>query len=1498
ADAYDQVTDAFAAHLDRPLRDIAFAEPGSEAAALLDRTEYAQPAIFALGTALTHLLATRGIHPTAVLGHSIGALTAAHTAGILTLHDAAHLVATRARLMQQARTDGTMTAIQATPEEALTALHGHEHAASLAAVNAPTSIVLSGDRDTLTTITTHFQAQGRRTKNLTVSHAFHSPHMDPVLDEFRTTAHQITYHRPTLAFISDLTGTAVETTDADYWTDHIRSTVRYHDALQSAARLGTTTYLELGATPTLTPPTRETLDTAHVLPLLRPDTHEPHTLLTTLATAWTTGTDTAGTTTRPTTTHTPLPTYPFQHQHLWLDAPPRREGRPSEHPLAEVVVELADDGGAVLTGRLSTRTHPWLADHAVQDTVLLPGTALLDLALHTAARLGSGRIGELTLFAPAALVDGEPLEIQVTVAGPDADGRRELAVHSRPEGAADWARNATGWATPSTADTDAAQTDTDAAGTADLGAWPPPGATALAVDGLYDRLADQGRGYGPAFRGLRAAWRSGDDLYAEVHLPEGPFGDPARFTLHPALLDAALHTLLAADAPADGGLRLPFSWSGAEVHATAATALRVRLRPDEQGGLTLHATDPAGGPVLTVERLALRALAPDALTGGAGPLYATAWQAVRAVTADGSAPTWAVLDPHGALPDLDALRLAHPEGGLPDTVLRAITDDGVTAPPKLVRSAVAHYLTIVQQWLAEPRTAGARLLVQTSGAVGTGPAEAPADLAAAALQGLVRSAQSEHPGRLVLLDTPATARGTEPPVADPDVLRAAFAAGPEEPRLALREGGLLAPRLVRTPARPDGEPRDSFGPEGTVLLTGATGSLGGHIARHLVTRYGVRRLLLVSRRGAEAPGADELRSELEELGAEAEFAAVDIADREAVADLLAEQPVTALVHAAGVLDDGTVESLTAERLHAVLRPKAEAAWHLHELTRDLPLTAFVLFSSAAGVLGGAGQAAYAAANSFLDALADQRRVEGLPGLSLAWGLWAGGAGMGGELNTADRARLRRAGVAPLSVPQALGLFDVALAGEHSTVVPARLDLAGLRAATTDDAVPALLRGLVAPALRTAAAATPAAPAGAGSALAAELAAADPADRLGRLVRLVQTHAAEALAHPGADSVPTDRAFTDLGVDSLTAVDLRNRLAEAAGVRLAATAVFDHPTVGALAAHLLDELLGGADSPAPVATDTRSASDDLIAVVGIGCRFPGGVASPEDLWRLVADGVDAVGPFPTDRGWDLENLYHPDPEHPGTSYAREGGFLRGAAEFDPAFFGISTREALATDPQQRLLLETAWEAIERAGIDPSTLRGSRTGVFAGVMYDDYGARLHGAAPTGFEGHLGQGSAGSVASGRVSYALGLEGPAVTVDTACSSSLVAVHLAAQSLRSGESTLALAGGVTVMATPATFVEFSRQRGLAPDGRCKPFADAADGTAWGEGAGLLLLERLADAQAKGHPVLAVLRGSAVNQDGASNGLTAPNGPSQQRVIRQALANAGLTPDQVDLVEA
>jgi mycoketide-CoA synthase len=590
-----------------------------------------------------------------------------------------------------------------------------------------------------------------------------------------------------------------------------------------------------------------------------------------------------------------------------------------------------------------------------------------------------------------------------------------------------------------------------------------------------------------------------------------------------------------------------------------------------------------------------------------------------------------------------------------------------------------------------------------------------------------------------------------------------------------------------------------------------------------------------------------------------------------------------------VLDDAVVTSLTPERVDAVLRAKIDAAWNLHELTRGLDVSAFVLFSSMAGLVGSSGQANYAAGNTFLDGLAAHRRAHGLPAISLGWGLWDQASAMTGGLDAADLARLSRDGILALSSDDAMELFDTALIVDEPYIAPARIDLAALRAHAA--AVPPMFADLLkAPARRQVDDSLAAAKSK--SALAHRLHGLGEPEQHAVLLDLVRSHIATVLGNTTAEAIDPDKAFQDLGFDSLTAVEMRNRLKTATGLALSPTLIFDYPTPNGLASYIRHELAGVPQEIAhtPVAAAT---GDDPIVIVGMSCRYPGGVRAPEDLWEMLIEGRDVLSEFPSDRGWDLAGVYNPDPDVPGTCYTRTGGFVDGVADFDPAFFGIAPSEALAMDPQQRLFLELSWEALERAGIEPGALRGSATGMFAGVYTQGYGI---GAAPTA-EGFRLTGQSSSVASGRVSYVLGLEGPAVSVDTACSSSLVALHMAAQSLRSGECDLALAGGVTVNATPDIFVEFSRMRGLSVDGRCKAYAGAADGTGFSEGGGMLVVERLSDARRLGHQVLAVVRGSAINQDGASNGLTAPNGPSQQRVVRAALANAGLSAAEVDVVE-
>ncbi|HWN34083.1 MAG TPA: SDR family NAD(P)-dependent oxidoreductase [Pseudonocardia sp.] len=719
-----------------------------------------------------------------------------------------------------------------------------------------------------------------------------------------------------------------------------------------------------------------------------------------------------------------------------------------------------------------------------------------------------------------------------------------------------------------------------------------------------------------------------------------------------------------------------------------------------------------------------------------------------------------------------------------------------------------------------------------------------------------------------------------PPVACWDVRRA-----PEAFRY-LSQARNVGKVVLTIPARPD--------PAGTVLVTGASGALGALVARHLADRRGTGSLALLSRRGPHAPGTATLAADLADRGVAVQVLAGDVADRDQLAAILARVPESAplrgVVHAAGLLDDGVVGSLTPERVGAVLRPKVDGAWQLHELTRHLDLDLFVLFSSIAGIWGNPGQANYAAANTFLDALAAHRRAQGLPAVSLAWGPWRQSDGMTAALAQADWERLSRSGTLPLTERAGLALFDAAGATGRSVLVPVHLDQAALAA---DGEVAPLLSALV---RRRSRRRVGAVDHHTDNALAELLETMPEAEQDAALLDLIYAQAASVLGLPGSEAINERDTFKDLGVDSLTALELRNRLNKVSGLRLPATVVFDYPTPTTLAEHIRTELVGlGAGTAAPQTFSRVASAEDELVIVGMGCRFPGGVGSASEFWRLLADGTDAVAGFPRDRGPRWLSVVDPDPAATGKSYASEGAFLPGAGDFDARFFGISPREALAMDPQQRLLLETSWEALEDAGIDPLSLHGSETGVFAGLIYHDYG--VGGGTPGEVEGYVSTGTSGGVASGRVAYALGLAGPAVTVDTACSSSLVAIHLAAQALRSGECTLALASGVTVMATPGTFVEFSRQRGLAADGRCKAYAEAADGTGWGEGVGVLVLERLIDARRNGHRILAVVRGSAMNQDGASNGLTAPHGPSQQRVIRAALANAGLRPGDIDVVE-
>ncbi|MEU4303688.1 type I polyketide synthase, partial [Kitasatospora aureofaciens] len=1315
ARALDDVCAEIDPRLGRSLREVMFAEGSAE----LDRTEFTQPALFAIEVALFRLVESWGLKSDYLLGHSVGEIAAAHVAGVFSLADACALVVARGRLMQALPEGGAMVSVRASEAEVAELVAPYQDV-SIAAVNGPSSVVVSGAADAVTEIAAVLAERGVKTRRLTVSHAFHSPLMDPMLEEFRRVADAVTYHAPAIPLVSDVTGrtaTAKELCDPAYWVRHVREAVRFADGITTLHDLDVTRFVEIGPDGVLSAMGADCVADALFVPVLRKGRPEEQTAPAALARVHVDGATPdwtaffAGTGARPVA----LPTYAFQHRRFW----------PTPAPAAGPVA------GTEATG---DEARFWTA---VEEQDLAALAATLD-------------------------ADGtaEPLlgELLPTLSRWRRDRRSRSTVES-------W-RYAVTWT-------------------------PLPQATAAAPTGTWLLVEPAGGADGQAAACTAALTARGADV---VRLP-----------LDPAATDRT---------------------------ALAACLDNVLAGRRVAGVLSLLALDETPHP------------------------------------------------DHPALP-----------AAVPATValLQALGDTGDTG----------HDTPPAPLWIA------------TRGAVATGRADWTVSPAQAALWGLGRVIGLErHRQWGGLVDLPETLddRSADRMCTILAGHTAAEGQGRED-QVALRAAGAYARRLTRVTSA---GPTTDWQPRGTALVTGGTGALGAHVARWLAAN-GTEHLVLTSRRGPDAPGVGELTAELTALGARVTVEACDVTDRDALAAVIraaeADGPVVrTVVHAAGIGRATLLSTTDAAELADVFTAKVAGAVHLDALfDADRELDAFVLFSSISGVWGSGGQAGYAAANAHLDALALHRRSRGLTATAISWGPWAEGGMAAG-----DEDRLRRQGLPVMAPDLAVAALRQALADDTPHTAVADVDWAAFVPGFTAAGPRPLLTGVPeALTAQTTGAAGPARETASGTSdtaaeLRRKLLARTPAEQSRLLVDLVRAQARAVLGHTSQDAVHVDRAFRDMGFDSLTAVELRNLLGAETGLTLPGTLVFDHPTPAVLAEHLRGELVTDTAASEPAATAARAASpsgpagdadDELIAIVAMSCRYPGGVAGPDDLWSLVAEGRDGITAFPTDRGWDVEALYHPDPDHQGTSYTRHGGFLPGIADFDPEFFGISPREALAMDPQQRLLLETSWEAIERAGIDPASLRGSRTGVFAGGSSSGYGAGVR-QSVEGADGHLLTGTATSVMSGRVSYVLGLEGPAVTVDTACSSSLVALHWAAQALRNRECTMALAGGVAVMPTPTAFVEFSRQRGLAEDGRCKPFSADADGTGWGEGVGMLLLERLSDARANGHPVLAVVRGSAVNQDGASNGLTAPNGPSQQRVIRQALANAGLSAAEVDAVEA
>ncbi|MBX9399318.1 SDR family NAD(P)-dependent oxidoreductase [Streptomyces sp. TRM72054] len=1462
---------------------------GDTGAPSLDRVDIVQPVLFAVMVSLAAVWRARGVRPDAVVGHSQGEVAAACVAGALSLNDAAAVVALRSRALTELSGTGAM-AIVALPhtdvEGRLDTLGGR---VSVAAVNSGRATVIAGDVEPLQALLDDLEREQVFVRRLDVDYASHSTRVEPVRDTILDELDGITTCPTSVAWYSTVTGEPVtEALEADYWYTNLRKPVRFAPTVERMAADGYRHFVELSPHPSLVT-ALHTIgeDSGHELVAvgsLRRDEDGPACLDRAAAQLHVHGRTVDWRRLVADTAPVDLPTYAWDTRRHWIE-PESATTSPglfdrAAHPLLGIQLQSADEARWTFRNEWSAATADWLGDHTVFGRTVVSGTTLMELcraALAVARPDDSADVSDLLLLAPLVLPPSGTVEVSIEVV--TAGTVPEITVHSRPRG-----HEATGWTLHATA-----SATEPAPATGQPPVWPEAAAPAWSPE-TYERLNGLGLGYGPAFQCVREAVVTGDgELLARLSLPTAACDVAAPYPVHPALLDAALHVAAAfeEDTASDGRVLLPAAVGRATLSHCGTddvTASVRRIGTSGDDDLTLDVTlwDADGLPAGRLEAVRLRAANPADLTAGSGNgrhLYEVAWTAAPEPPAQALAGEWTIVgdssDPEvaAALSGLEAAGITLRETGGDVRVRfwpRLVADDEIAATAqKLAATALAEL-----QALITADEAPARTVWVTRGAVAAGEGEPVPGLAQSVLWGLARSARAEHPDlKLTLLDLD----GTDPA----EALAAAVAYG-DEPELAVRMGSLLIPRLVRARAAKADPAR--IPTDGTVLITGALGAVGRHIARLLAER-GVRRLLLTSRQGVDDPRSAEVAAELTALGAEVEVAACDVADAGAVANVLGRigdrHPLRGVVHCAGVLDDGVLAELTPEQLARVLRPKVDGATHLHRLTADAPLELFMLVSSAAGVVGNAGQANYAAANVFLDQLAHHRRASGLAGLSVSFGVWAG---EGLAAAHADLDRMARLGHRALTPEQGRDLVELSLRWGAPHLVAWSLDLP--RLCETDAARAALWRSLF-PAPYTG-------PASADG-LAERLARLPEPERAERVLSLVRDEVSRALGLRSAGSVHPDQPLRDLGMDSVTAVELRNRLGTRLGTRLPATLLFDHPTAERLADHLLAHTLGRAPRKHTSQHPTAApATDEPIAIVAIACRLPGGVTDPDGLWRLVADGRDAVGPFPADR-WDVESLYDPDPDAHGKSYAREGGFLDDIASFDAGFFGITPKEAAAMDPQQRLLLETAWEALERAGIVPARLAGTTTGVYVGMFGSDY---LAGARLDQLDGYVGTGSALSVASGRLAYVLGLNGPAMTVDTACSSSLVATHLAAQALRAGECDLALAGGVTLMVTPQTFVEFSRLRGLSPTGRCRSFSDDADGAIWAEGAGMLVLKRLGDARRDGDEVLAVLRGTAVNQDGRSQGLSAPNGPAQEQVVRRALELSRLEPADIDYVEA
>ncbi len=1495
----------------------------------LNNTKFTQPAIFALEYALGKLWIAWGVVPEVLMGHSIGEIAAACLAGVFSLEDAVKLVFARGSMMQSLPKGGMMVAFSCTENEAVKAIESFD-LVSLAAVNTTNQVVVSGGQNQVETLVKVLAKQGVTAKHLQVSHAFHSPLMLPMLNAFEELLAQLVFNKPNYRLVSTVTGEEVtnEMSDKAYWLSHITATVHFKKGLERLHKHACNTFIEIGPQATLlglvaTADSRIS-KTSLLLPSLQRNRTDGYPILNSLGKYYLSGgrVDWNGFYKENKGRFVPLPTYPFDRKRYWLklDKGLRKETAFSNHRMLSSEVDFKDCHGAFET-MISTDLFPYLEDYKVNNRMPLPAVFFLEL-LQTgiADFLPKEKPYKLESFEqefPIVLKKDAVFTLQVKIKKSEDKFLMEVFVMKVSDNQSKWARCA--WGKVGEDNTtqlpemfDAEQVRTNL--------------KAIDLQNFYNTIASHGIQYGSMFQGVTEAFEEGDVVYAYIEGTANTQKEAANYKLHPVLLENCLQLLFAGQSE-EWRLLFPNKFIGYKLYQKGASGLWVKVKYCESGNpgtkpasIALSIWDTEGKAVASIDSVVLSEL--QDVRGVTNKVAATPvmyqLQQQPILLGETSKPplplTWLIL---GAKNEKNSLEAQFQDLGNKVIAFEYLNDlyqykdfssiDGIVVLwPNMGRKTVDNgaedtCITALKQlqFIVSQKNKGVcknlkHLWWVTKDVYGTGH---ETGLIHGGLWGLGRVFMQEmRQFDFGIIDT--VSKNTKTSL----LARICSGAAGKERQLVIdgRSCNALRFTVINQSGLAIGDKQHNAIPHirlstGTVLITGGVGQLGQEVTNWLLSEdTKIAQVLLVGRRKRDAT-ITKILAGLSAKSMPVYYVSTDVSEFEnlekSIAPYLKEFPLTGVFHLAGVLEDAVLENQTEEKFLKAFAPKVRGAWNLHKLSEKMPLDFFITFSSIASVMGSSGQANYAAANAFLDTLATFRRTKGLKAQNINWGPWEL-IGLGGVLEL-DRQRMASIGINSWKTTTGLSVLEAISKTSHTNTIAVSLNSIKFASylATNLEGIPTTYQDF----LNTQLAGQRASD----SSLKEQLAALAPTARVSYLERFLQKEVAKVLSEKEATSIATSRPLMEAGLDSLMAVELRNRISSAVGKILPVSLLFDYPTIETCAVHLYETYLGGTDHAPKTNEETvvsrKQTSDEKFAIVGYSGRFPG-AENLKMFWSNLVEGVDGISEIPKER-WPLDEWYSDDKEAEGKMYVRHGGFLKNIESFDASFFGISPREAISIDPQQRLLLETSWEALEHAGYTKQDVENSNTGVYFGMCGIDYQAKVMSDAKQ-IDAYAMLGSSHSAIAGRISYWLGLKGPCMAIDTACSSSLVSVHLGIQALRNGECDQVLAGGVNLVLSPQGSVYFSKLNALSSTGHCHSFDANADGYIRSEGCGVVLIKRLSDALSNGDQIHAIIRGSAVNQDGKSQGFTAPNGPSQQAVIRRALEQSKVNASEIDYVEA